>query len=184
MKPPTVTSEHQVITNIQSFNEGLSQHIGLDQKLGYFRAWYYHPEIDNVGPSKVIGYQNMTGQDYVNRNDLDGKETEPVLQRWFEVLEEGTPEHTYVRDLVWERAAEFHRHISKAARFSAPKGWKIFDMPSKLEPVAAISNLEPLNTIPLDLSESEAIVQVFLMAFKALRNSEQLAIVNRLSVLS
>lgn len=181
VKPKTVCSYDQVPESIHSFNEGLTQVADLETLLAYFRAWYYVPEGDAVGPSKFIGYDGMTAAEYMDRDDLDGRETEPILQRWFEVLEEGTPEYQYVEHKVMQLNSRFGKRVSSAARFSAPRGWRVSS------PRLNTAGIQPRTGLPQEFTqgmnghdESDAIVDVFVRAFSTLRPSEQAAVRRRI----
>jgi len=58
MLPLSVENYEDVIEPVRAFNEGLKEGGNLENQLSYFRAWYYIPELDAVGPSKFIGYKN------------------------------------------------------------------------------------------------------------------------------
>ena len=180
-KPHPVTSDGQVAENVQRFNEALPQATDLETLLAYFRAWYYVPKVDMVGPSKFIGYEGMTGAEYMEREDLNGTETEPVLKRWFEVLKVGTPEYKFVEQRVLDLAARFGKRVSRAARFSAPPGWKVSSqkLPGSSGHVGLGPSSEPLQAMN-GHDESHAIVEVFVRAYSTLRPSEQAAVRNRI----
>ena len=182
-KPNPISNYTQVVENIHSFNEDLSQGTDLKTLLAYFRAWYYVPEEDAVGPSKFIGYEDMSGAIYMERDDLDGRETEPVLQRWFEVLEEGTPEYRYVEQKVLELAAQFGKRVSSAARFSAPPTWR-GSAERSLGNKGRSATMPPSGTSQTAgvYDESDAIVEVFVRAFRTLRASEQAAVLRRIEI--
>jgi hypothetical protein len=180
-KPRPVSDYNQVLENIHRFNEGLTSDTDLESLLAFYRAWYYAPEADSVGPSKFLGYQDMTAIEYMARDDLDGRETEPVLQRWFEVLEEGTPEHQYVERKVLELTARFGKRVSKAARFSAPRGWRVSS--PRRDPIHGRNesgSFRGLTTGVNGHDESVAIVEVFVRAFSTLRPSEREAVLRRI----
>lgn len=184
-KPAPVTTYNQVNGNVRNFNAGLSEGTDLETLLAYFRAWYFLPEEDAVGPSKFIGYEGMTGAEYMARDDLDGKETEPVLQRWFEVLAEGTPEYRYVEQKTWDLAASFGKRVSRAARFSAPVGWRVSSRRHLINSGQTESRMPatPLQAVD-GHDESEAIVEVFARAFSTLRPSEQAELLRRIEAIS
>ena len=123
IKPPLITTRSEAFDNISQFPKDLSEDDRLRRLLALFRAWYYDPDSDDVGPSKFIGYKEMSAEVY-NSVALDGKETESVLCHLFDVLEEGTPEYRYVRDKVLEQNASFQRNVNVLARFCAPPNWK------------------------------------------------------------
>lgn len=115
----------EVRGRIRQFNDDLKTGKGLAARLKQFRAWYYDPESDMVGPSKFIGYAGMTAEQYVRQAKLDGRETEPVLGTWFRVLEPGSPEEAFVREHADNLCATHGKSLNKVARFCAPIGWKI-----------------------------------------------------------
>ena len=137
MSRPTVKTYENVIESVRAFNEGLSRTRDLQRQLSYFRAWYYAPELDAVGPSKFIGYRGMTASEYMRSEDLDGRETEPVLTRWFDALESGTSETAYVAKLVEELLAKYKKAPNRVARFNAPRGWKMTESAGVPSPIGA-----------------------------------------------
>ena len=134
-KEGLVTSCGAVVQNVKTFNHGLKNDRRLRNRLGMFKAWYYVPKIDAVGPSKFIGYTNVNLEFYFDRTGkeskkkwpqsklLDGRATEPVLQRWFKELEQGTREYKYVSDMV-KKLFVYGGNPWRRARYSAPIGWE------------------------------------------------------------
>ncbi len=59
-----VTSIDQVIENIRSYQTAV-RHSGKARPTGV-KHWYYLPSKDIAGPSRFIGYQNMTAEMYDN----------------------------------------------------------------------------------------------------------------------
>ena len=71
-----------------------------------------------MGPSKFVGYRDISVDFYFTHTGavaratlpsnkrLDGRETEPRLQEWFEIVEPGTAEHRFVLDMVKELGSE------------------------------------------------------------------------------
>lgn len=58
------------------------------KRLGQFFHWYYFPDLDTFAPSKFIGYQNTTLNEY---NGLGtGSDTTRILKYWFHKLEKNT----------------------------------------------------------------------------------------------
>jgi len=130
---PLVKNRDQVKDGIRRFNEELTRDAhDLASRLRYIRAWYYDPELDQVGPSKFIGYVGMTAKLYADlyARGLDGKETEPTLRQWFQTLEEGSPEEALVRARVEQLLARYGKKPNKKARFCGLVGWTA----SKKEP--------------------------------------------------
>jgi len=162
-----------VVETVRAFNQGLTQGHGLENQLSYFRAWYYVPELDMVGPSKFIGYRKMTAEAYMNSTELDGKVTEPILSRWFDILLPGTPEGNYVKSLVDRLISRYNKIINRKARFLAPHGWHLGqnkDMSSSAS--VAVRNSK---------DESRPIVEVFWRAFLSLYPEDQEAVAGRIT---
>ena len=124
----TVDSYDDVVENVRRFNEDLKEpepDPGQDLAglLGYFRAWYYIPELDLVGPSKFIGYKGMSAHSYMEEDDLDGRVSEPVLGRWFDVQTGDSVEAEFIYDIVQSLLKVHGRAPSRLARVCAPRGW-------------------------------------------------------------
>jgi len=66
------------------------------------RAWYYVPALEAVAASRFIGYKSMNRERYEQSSEIDGKVTEPHLQRkgWFRLLEEGDSQYGRARSLA------------------------------------------------------------------------------------
>jgi hypothetical protein len=172
MPLPTAESYDDVVECVRAFNEGLEEGEDLDGQLSYFRAWYYIPELDAVGPSKFIGYKGMTAGQYMRSEDLDGRVTEPVLGQWFDVLNEETPEAEYVERLAKELLSQYNKVLNRAARFSAPRGWKLHQ---EGVPVRRSIMQEGSQT-----QDMRPIVEVFWRAFLSLYPEDQAALAKRI----
>lgn len=92
-----VTELNQVMNNIKQFNEDLAEYEGLRKQLKQFQQWYYVLEFDLFAPSKFIGYQEMKGHMYTDKEaiiGLDGRETVNVLKEYFIPIDnEGLRKH-------------------------------------------------------------------------------------------
>lgn len=91
-----VTSERQALANIRRFARELDASPGLQGRLGFPRAWYADKGADGTwhfGPSKFIGYDGMTADEYLDDDARDGRRTEKQLAQWFEEVPEGTDLH-------------------------------------------------------------------------------------------
>ena len=169
-RPMLCSSYDEIVESMNLFNKG----IGLESRLRYFRAWYYIPEIDAVGPSKFIGYRGMTIPNYL-KYPLDGKETESVLGQWFDVLAEG-PELTYVSNLV-ARVLGPKGRPNKLARYCAKKNWRA-------DPLNVTADSAP---IPRPIKDStptdhiRPIVDVFWRAFLGLYPEDQEILATRIA---
>ncbi len=89
-----VATYEDVVKNIEQFNKDLQAGRDVITQLNTFHHWYYIPDLDAFGPSKYIGYQDMTADRYQRGKDKDGRVTEVALQRWFIELSETDPRWT------------------------------------------------------------------------------------------
>jgi len=161
------------VETVRAFNQGLAEDQYLENQLSYFRAWYYIPGLDMVGPSKFIGYKGMTAAEYMTSKELDGKMTEPALSRWFDVLQPTTPEASYVENLVQELLARHHKAVNRKARFLAPHRWHL-----------AYDKVGPLSTTTATRDsddERKPIVEVFWRAYLGLYPEDQEALARRIT---
>ncbi|MCK4783375.1 MAG: hypothetical protein KAV87_06460, partial [Desulfobacteraceae bacterium] len=103
---------------------------------------------------------------------LDGKITEPILGRWFDVPIEETPEAKYVRDLVKQLVSRYNKVMNRKARFNAPRGWKL-----ERESLTSLQN-----AIQIDPQTSylQPLVEVFWHAFLSLSREDQDTIAKRI----
>ncbi len=124
---PLVDSYEAVVDSVRAFNEGLDSHPRLRALLSQFRDWYYVPELDEVGPSKFIGYKNMSAAEYIRRHreELDGRETEAILGRWFDGADAGTPEGARVRSRMQQLTAAHRKTPNRKAKTRKPRGWTL-----------------------------------------------------------
>lgn len=171
---PTAENYEDVVESVRAFNQGLKERQGLEDQLSYFRAWYYIPKQDAVGPSKFIGYKGMTATEYMRSHSkvLDGRVTEPVLSQWFDVLDEETPENYYVKRKAESLVDQHNKTLSRKARFSAPRGWKV----NKLSPTHQERVVQP----EVHTTGPRPIVEVFWRAFISLYPEDQEALAQRI----
>jgi len=165
MSRETVESYEQVVESVRSFNKGLEEGKDLETLLSYFRAWYYVPELDAVGPSKFIGYKGMTAEEYMKSTDLDGRETEPILSRWFDIQDGESAEDKYIDDLTKCLLARFDKVPNRAVRYNAKLGWKL-GVPNSLPPSDDKQGESAAN-------DKRPIVEVFWRAFLSLYPEDQ-----------
>lgn len=149
-----VSNYNEVVDNVRRFNDGLTSNRQLQAQLGYFRVWYYVPELDAVGPSKFIGYADMTADRYIQAHggDLDGRWTEPELKAWFGVLENATPEQSYVGSIVEALIQRYRKRINRVARFNATRGWTLDRTARPMSPLADVF-LRAYKTLSLEDQE-------------------------------
>lgn len=166
-------SFEDVVESVSAFNRDLTGSQDLQDKLSYFRAWYYIPELKMVGPSKFIGYKGMTAIKYSQSTGLDGKATEPTLTQWFTALAPGTPETAYVRSLVEQLLAAYGKTVNEKARFLAP-------ITRRLGPGHAAAAPLMIGGGATD-NAVRPIVEVFWRAFLGLYPEDQEALASRIS---
>lgn len=81
---------NQVIENIKNFQTELNknnQKNDLVTALGQFSNWFAYKDESGkwiFGPSKFIGYQEISLEKYENKyeNKLDGRQTDAILRQW------------------------------------------------------------------------------------------------------
>jgi len=162
-----------VVETVRAFNQGLAEGQDLENQLSYFRAWYYIPELDMVGPSKFIGYKGMTATEYMSSTELDGKVTEPILSRWFDVLLPDIPEAKYVGNLVERLLGQYNKIINRKARFLAPHQWHLTQDQTMPSPVSVATENK--------FGESRPMVEVFWRAFLGLYPEDQEVLARRIA---
>ena len=80
----TIVSEYeQVLKNVKQFNFDLQQNTDIVSQLSMFRHWYFIEESGKFGPSKYIGYADISTEKYRRGKGKDGGDTERALARWF-----------------------------------------------------------------------------------------------------
>ena len=118
-----IESYQEVVENVRQFNQDLVANEVICFQLSQFRAWYYAPELDAIGPSKFIGYKRMNTARYRGGDGKDGKETEPRLQRFFRPIREGHPRYMYLEDKLHTLTARYSKKPNKLAHLNIPKGY-------------------------------------------------------------
>ena len=118
----TVSSDQDVFHNIRNYEASIAKDRMLRGRMRRHPAWYaFQDEAGawHFGPSKFVGYANMTREQYVDNasNTLDGRETEPVLKTWFEQVQEGT-------DLYAELVVAFGTFAANHGT-AANKRWRV-----------------------------------------------------------
>jgi len=89
-----VSTPEGALRNISRFQDQLASSSVLQDRLAYARAWYADRDDNGYwrfGPSKFIGYQNMTAEAYSNGCGLDGRVTERQLGNWFVEVPKSDP---------------------------------------------------------------------------------------------
>ncbi|QIC47155.1 hypothetical protein GAG94_08525 [Lysinibacillus sphaericus] len=77
-----VTNLEQVKQNLQQYNLEL-QNRQMSLNTSGVQQWYYIHELDLFGPSRYIGYADITIQKHERASYLNGGETTQALSKWF-----------------------------------------------------------------------------------------------------
>lgn len=125
-RPSLVTAVAQVEANIREYRNECRRNPTFLSRAAYARAWYAIKDEDTgnwlFGPSKFIGYENNTSKNYLATSNVsaDGRETEPRLQQWFDLVDEGS---TLGRELHAALAAYLGDEVgpNRLARISVRK---------------------------------------------------------------
>lgn len=113
------------ITNIHTFNVAInSGHFPeLVKIIPYVQSWYVVDEFEDCefqfGPSKFIGYANMTAKTYATEyRRLDGRITEKKLDDWAQMAISGHSQPLALHTALNDFAAKFNVYPNKRARIS------------------------------------------------------------------
>ncbi len=119
--PRIVSTPNQVANNIRSYARLVLESRDLQDRIGRVHAWYAIREEKGgwlFGPSKFVGYVDITPRDYLKLSGagLDGRETERALEKLF-----SAPADPYSRAgaELFEALARFLSRWGKAPRKDA-----------------------------------------------------------------
>lgn len=138
-----VTSEQDVRRNISTYEAEVARNRGLRGRMRQHPAWYaFKDEVGtwHFGPSKFVGYIDMTPDAYLDHaaDSLDGKETEPALKAWFDLVDPET-------DLHAELLAAFTRFAGKHGT-GPNKRWRVSIAKARQDaPVRRAATLQDLS---------------------------------------
>lgn len=115
-----IVSAQEAEAAIRSFQRELAASAALQDRLGYARSWYVLPVVDGFlyGPSKWVGYAEITAAAYLGSKELDGRKTEAALKSWFEPIGRDTPEHAMHLRNLGSVMARFGKTPSAETRFN------------------------------------------------------------------
>ena len=86
--PELVKDKVYVVINAINFNELTTSSDSFAYTVfNRFTHWYYFEESDIFAPSKFIGYENTTLENYRRETGRHGGKTEKLLTHWFEQLD-------------------------------------------------------------------------------------------------
>ena len=115
-----ISSPAQAKKNIRGYKAFVASNNDLIDRLSFHRAWYALPNGRggwDLGSSKIIGYQNLTPEEYLVPGK-DGRQTEAVLQKWFEEIDGRHPDHDQLFEALSELLGKYGKKPSKAARIN------------------------------------------------------------------
>ena len=124
--PALATSLGTVCNAIHRFRSEAGRSTQLAGRLAYARAWYACRDRDGrwqFGPSKFVGYERLTAEQYLERSrkGLDGRRTETQLQRWFKELDPSSALHEELSAQLSAFLAEHGKAPSRKMRISIPE---------------------------------------------------------------
>ncbi len=122
---PLTTSPRAVRVAIDRFETELQRSPLLAGRLAYARAWYAYRDSQDrwhFGPSKFVGYEDLTAQRYIalSRNGLDGRRTESQLRKWFTLVDPSTALHEQLSSQLSAMLAQHGKAPSRKMRISIP----------------------------------------------------------------
>lgn len=122
---PLATSITAVREAINRFPEEVRQSQPLRSRLPYARAWYAFPDENGrwlYGPSKFIGYEGLTGDQYVELSEeLDGRKTEAQLKKWFKQVDPSTDRYEQLISGLSAFLAEHGKTPCQTIRINIPR---------------------------------------------------------------
>lgn len=116
---PFVETLDDVIENMKRFEADLVEVEKLEKQLPMFQQWYYIHELNLLAPSKFIGYKNMKGHLYVDKDAIawtDGRATVGVLKQWFTTCENELLRHLIKLKLSGRTRKEFSINILESEK--------------------------------------------------------------------
>lgn len=113
-----ITSIEQLMENIRRYAASVEE---LADLMAYCRSWYALNTGDGwlLAPSKFIGYEGMNSKTYRReKNHLDGRATEKLLEQWSDLIEEGHPQHDELHAALAVLFAHYGKTKNTLARIS------------------------------------------------------------------
>lgn len=140
-----VQSAGEAVANIAQFNAVLGEDGSgrLVKLLPHVQAWYAIEEEGSYrfGPSKFIGYAEMTAEFYAEETGatgrLDGRVTEKRLSAWATPITEADPRYDKLHSALARFCAEYGAFPNKRARIS------VFELTEK----SAVTEMEQVKAL-------------------------------------
>ncbi|MFZ5735110.1 MAG: DUF433 domain-containing protein [Pseudomonadota bacterium] len=127
MRKEFVTSLPSALRNIERYQLEIMQVPELARRAPFVRAWYASRQESGewlFAPSKVIGYQFASAQEYFDdakSGSRDGRDTERVLSQWFQEIEPDTELGTALAQALREYLGKFGVAPNSLARINLPR---------------------------------------------------------------
>lgn len=126
--PSLVTSAAQAENHIRQYERELQRSVPLRERASYARAWYAGKRADGewaFAPSKFVGYDFASAEDYLKDagrgGQRDGRQTERLLEQWFEVVPENSRRGREMAEALREFLAKFGQMPNARARINVLK---------------------------------------------------------------
>lgn len=129
-----VKNKEQVIENAKRFNELTTSSVSYayTTAFNYFKHWYYFEEHDIFAPSKFIGYENTTLENYRREKGRSGSNSEKRLKLWFEQLDRDSSRYDELCTQLSDYVDSLERKVKNDYRIHIEKLGSIYD-PKKLD---------------------------------------------------
>ena len=143
-------SAPSAIKNIQTFNIALrsEKYPSIYRLLSHVQAWYVWENENGellFGPSKFIGYEDMTPDFYIEETGangrLDGRVTEKRLSPWTEEVSTSDERFSNLYSSLSLLCAKYGAYPNARARISVFRDLSVSEAPTEDEQVKAISVL-------------------------------------------
>ena len=127
--PALATAPEIVRDGINRFEDEVRRSPSLASRLAYARAWYAYPDDEGrwrFGPSKFVGYEGLTAEQYVELSGkgLDGRRTEAQLRQWHMEVDPSSELHKELSAQLSAFLAEHGKAPSRKMRISIPKEFR------------------------------------------------------------
>lgn len=133
MKLKLIENLDEVKRNIIQYNQELKEgrmHLGTNG----VQQWYYIEEIDLFGPSRYIGYQDVTIEKHTRSSWLSGGETtKQINKQGFILCEKGDLKDRLTDHLIYQLST-YDRDVRRDSKTRLPK-FKINILKSELETI-------------------------------------------------
>lgn len=133
--PELVKDKVYVVINAINFNELTTRTDSFAYTVfNRFTHWYYFEESDIFAPSKFIGYENTTLENYRRETGRHGGKTEKLLTHWFEQLDRDSSYFAELSTKLFHYAEKLGKKVKKNYHIHIEKPGPILDR-SELEEV-------------------------------------------------